>query len=212
MNRVITLFCLSLFACSACDANAAIPLGMYLYPSAILFLIPIIVIEAVAFKKSIENITWGQGYKAVTLSNLASTLAGFLFLTPLLIVIELVLRYAAAATKEKSLWGFINSIWFKVQATALNADTFTNPFINILTVIIGMTLAMIPFYFLSVWIEGLVNKRLLVPQGFDAQEVKRVTWRANLYSYFFLIVALSYLSFTHRSFHIIDKMLSMIKH
>ena len=210
MKRLITLFCVSLFACSACYANAVLPLGMFLYPSTVLYFIPITLIEAAAFKQDMENITWRQSLKAVTLSNLVSTLVGFLVLTPALMIIELYVRYFAVTHNEKGIAGVVNKIFLTLHTAALNGEPFKNAFLNVLAVITGTSLAMVPFYFLSVWIEGKVNKRILVPQGFNGAKVQKVTWLANLYSYSFLISAMGILSLSKDPLHFWDKILNML--
>lgn len=212
MKRFITLFCLSLFACGVCHANAALPLGMFLYPSTVLFFIPIMFIEAAAFKQDLENITWKQSLKAVTLSNLVSTLVGFLVLTPALLFIEFYVRYFAVAHNEKGAAGVINRIFLTLHTAALNGEPFKNAFLNVLAVLLGTCLAMAPFYFLSVWIEGIVNKHFLVPQGFDGAKVQKVTWLANLYSYSFLISAMAVFALSNDPLHFWDTILNMLMH
>jgi len=185
-----------------CLANGGVPLGMIIYPDTLFFLIPIIVIEAIVFKYHLRDLPWGKNLKAITLSNLASTLAGALCVAIPLILIELFLLFSAmGATPLKlnqGIGGVIGTVWLYLHATVLNyGEIVANPHLRALLVVLGMTIVMTPFYLMSVWVEGKVNARCLSLDMLKSHSIKRLTWEANAFSYAFLILALSYVSITN---------------
>lgn len=185
-----------------CLANGGVPLGMIIYPDTLFFLIPIIVIEAIVFKFHLRDLPWGENLKAITLSNLVSTLAGALCVAIPLILMELYLLWSAmGATSFRLNQGIgrvIGTVWLYLHASALNYGQFVaNPLVRALLVVLSMTIVMTPFYLMSAWVEGKVNAHYLSSSALGAHNLKRLTWRANGYSYGFLILALSYVSITN---------------
>ena len=203
MNHIIPLFLMSLFACSVCRASGDIPLGMVLYSDIFFFLIPIIVIEVFVFRGALPRLPWTQNVKAITLSNLASTLAGGICMALPIILLEIFFLFSVLGhtwlKMDEGLGGHILKGWVSLQDLILNTQTLAlNGPLRVIAVVVAMTLFITPFYFFSAWIKGKMNRRYLQDVA-DPQTIKKLTWWANGVSYTFVILALSYITIKNPS-------------
>lgn len=198
MNQIILLFCMSLCMCRACYAGGSVPMGMILYPDTLFFLLPSIFMKMLVFKGILPRLPWKQTVKAITLSNLASAVAGGICVALPMILLEIFFLFSVLGHTWLKMdegfgghilreWATLHDLIFRPQALALNGPQ------HIITVVLLMALFMAPFYCFSVWIEGKVNQRHL--QGVaNPLTIKKLTWCTNGVSFAFVTLALSYIS------------------
>jgi hypothetical protein len=176
----IWIVCLSTTA----KADAGIPLLVFIEPFLLFSLLFVIFIEIYIIRKTL-NSNLKETIKAVSLSNLVSTLVGVPLTWVILLVGEIFLLLSSALVFNSSLkaqtyiialapaWLFPHTKWgFQEKAITLWAILYL----------------MIVFYGVSAWIETKINRRLL--KRYNPLLIKKLTWEANLYSYLFLFLVI----------------------
>jgi hypothetical protein len=165
-------------------ADAGLPLLVFLEPLFVFLLLPVIFIEAYRIRVQLKS-KWTETLKAVTLSNLGSTLIGIPLAWALLVGVELVLMLFTSFFFNPS---FQTSTYISLLAPAWLVPLTTWGIKEKLMTLWSISYLLVYFYFVSSWIETKINGRVL--KGHEKNLVKRATWNANRYSYGFLFFIL----------------------
>lgn len=172
------LIFLSLFL--RAHADAGIPLLVFIEPLFILLFLPVVFIESCSMRLHLKS-NWIKTIKAVTFSNLGSTLIGVPLAWAILLVAELILTLLAAFLFNPS---FQSSLYISLLAPAWLVPFTKWGMKEKLMALWSIAYLFVYFYFISSWIETQINMRLL--KGYEKKCVRQATWKANLYSYGFL--------------------------
>lgn len=148
------------------------------YPAMLIALVPVIFLETLIFESYLHAGWRGSGWR-VAIANAASTIVGFPLTWLALLLIGLV------TTGGGSAYG-LATWWTRILAVTLQAAWLV-PYEPDLAWMIPSAAAvgLIPAFFVSVGIEGLVLRRLF---HITPEKVWQATWKANAVSYLILIV------------------------
>lgn len=122
---------------------------------------------------------------AITVSNLASTLAGFFVIYIPLLFMEYIaiMSTVDGSPKAHPLIAFFMDGYFYLSAALAGVQ---KPYgCTKLLIFLAITIVMLPFFFLSVFVESKVNFNFLKKQGITYSTVKRETLKDNGVSYIF---------------------------
>ncbi len=173
--KLFTIITVCLCICPALAfADAGIPMLALIIPGFLVSIIPIIIIESLYIKHRLA-LTQASAWKTATISNLVSTVAGVPLTWLILFIVEIITMRGGMA------YG-INTVAGKIIAVTLQAPWLV-PYEKDLGWMIptaGIVL-LVPFFFVSWWIEYLISKKML--RGSDAKAVKRAVRNANLITY-----------------------------
>lgn len=165
----------------AVQANSGIPLLVAIEPFLAFSLVPIILVEVCILRTKLKS-DWRETIKAVTLSNLVSTLIGIPMIWAIILIIELFLilitAFALPSSFQSPYITLLAPAWiFPMEKWGLQEKIITTW---------AISYVMVVFYFVSSWIEAKINCRFL--EHYNSLLVKQITWKANIYSYGFLLV------------------------
>lgn len=162
--------------------SIGIPMIILILPSFWLLLIPIILIESWVFKRNLPNLSFREIFWPLTVANLFSALIAIPISWLFLIIIEFILSLFINKTFPQ-----LSLSWQLLMGVTIQAPWIL-PFKNYFywMIPIATIWLLIPFYFVSSWSEGLIlTKFKLIP---DKSSIKKISWKANLASYSFLLI------------------------
>lgn len=162
-------------------------------PMYVLFLIPTIIIEWYVVKHYLPSISLCKTFWPITAANLVSTLLG----TPISLGIIQILAAGGIINLPSisEIWSLVISIVQAPWHLYENGEALTLVFHLIPTLLsIGL------FYFMSVWIEGLVLTKFFKIST-NKGLIKEICWKMNLVSYgCFFALGLTALAFVTKGF------------
>jgi hypothetical protein len=168
--------------CSALLLDTGIPLITLNLFAIILLLIPVIIVEALFYKKWLKLAT-GPAFKSSALSNIISTIAGYAIVIAIAFLIGLgVNGFRMSPIANLMLW-LNGSTWMQVA----NAH-FLIPVVCLLT--------FLPFFLVSYLIEYVVVRAMLrrslpTVSGITVHRLRRAVRNANLVTYLAMFIIVS---------------------
>jgi hypothetical protein len=164
-------------------ADAGIPMLPFAYPVIVVFLLPVIAIEAIYIRMRLRT-DWGKTISATAKANLVTMLLGFPLAWLVFLLLEILL-YAALLFS-----GIENHIHWTLSPRAtdflivITSAAWMEPIEEKWAVPVAYVALLIPSLFLS----GYVESRLLDKRGWLKSEGRSaaVVWQANILSYIFL--------------------------
>ena len=193
---VITVgFLMIMFYSRSAYADAGVPMIFITYPAMLLALIPIILIEAVIIERQLR-LGFGKTIRCVGIANAASTIVGFPLTWFVWAAFEMAFihggyllykfHFIGEGFSPADTWGRILSVI--LFTPWLVADEQHIYWMIPAAAIVGF----IPAFFVSVWIERSILRRLC--KTIDKPVIDRTTWTANVVSYMLLfIIAVAWL-------------------
>ena len=175
-NLLFVLLTLCVFPQDAC-ANAGLPMIMFMEYWFVLLFIPIILIETWVFKKYIPDVESIKVAKANICANLFSTFIGIPITWGILLAVQFLLGGSYA-------YGLKTFGW-QLYAVTVQAPWLIPYEANFYWILPAATMVLlVPFFFVSVWTEGWINKKFFKTQ--DSKHIDLITYKANRASYAFL--------------------------
>lgn len=174
-SKIIALFIIASLPGLA-YANAGVPMLMLAMPVYAISLLPIIGIESLYLSKKL-SLELHQALKAVSISNLASTLVGIPITWVLLVFIQMVTGGGSSYEVSTTFGKIIAVTW---QAPWLIPHEKELGWM----IPVAGTFLLVPFYFASWWSEYFVSIKMLKNQS--PIELKKYTRNANLITYLLL--------------------------
>ncbi len=171
-KKLSLIFCL-LSIPQLAFANAGVPMIILIMPTLALSIIPIIIIETIYISKKLSLSKKIAG-KAVTISNVVSTIVGIPLTWILLVAIQIFTGGGSSYGMDTALGKIIAVTW---QAPWLIPHESQ---LHWMVPVSGLVL-MIPFFFVSWWSEYFITKKIL--KDIDLKEIKRYVRNANLITY-----------------------------
>lgn len=217
LNIVCLVAAALIFRPLTASADAGIPMLPIAYPIVLLFLLPVIAVEAIYLQIRLRA-GWWRTVKAAAIVNAITLVLGYplawvvSFLIELLLVLVVVLMEKAGLRHV-----FGNRIyWLSILSPA-----WLGPADELSPILIAFVVLLVPAFLLSGYVEGrmlqhydllsstdqqrtLPEQLLSDQESFSSEEKRRKSevWRANLFSYLFLAAAgCLALYFQFRSFH-----------
>lgn len=177
-TRTLVLIFINIIACvvltpTSANADIGIPMIGHFWPVAWVFLVPVIVIEAVAFYFIVNRSCWSS-IKVSSIANVITTILGIPVTWVLLVLFQCVIGGGSARG--------IYTVSEKVYAVTVQSPWLI-PYEEELKWMCPAAAAFlcIPFFFMSVFVEYVVAKKL--SKSKDSGLTKRWAWIANLLSY-----------------------------
>lgn len=153
--------------------------------------IPIVLIEAFVIKKKLREYSFLKLFNGAAISNLISSFAGIPLAWGIITCIQ-VFIIPGGGTFYEELPQYLRLIF----AVTIQAGWLL-PYEKELEwmVPIALLVLLIPFFYVSYWIEAPIVSRFLDKgEGIDKIQVRKAVWVANLYSYLFLgLLTLGYI-------------------
>lgn len=207
-----------MFLCPlAANADAGIPMLPIAYPIVLIFLLPVVVIEAIYLQTTLRA-GWWRTFKATSIVNAITLVLGYplAWLASLLIEFILVL---VVVLMEKA--GLAHVFGDRIYWLSILSPAWLGAVDSLWPILAAFAVLLIPAFLLSGYVEGLMLERydllslpgwqqpsqneVAPPQEFvraGEKRCKREVWRANLLSYIFLAaVGCLALYFRFRGFH-----------
>ena len=159
-------------------ADAVVPMVALGFPFMLVAFVPVCLIE-IWFYARASALPWKRLCSPVLIANGASTLVGYPLSWALLLGVETVTTMGQSEP--------LNA-WTRLKAVTLQA-AWLIPYeseLHWMVPVAGMV-GLVPAFFISVWMERLVLKRFSFG---EMQFPIRGIWRANMWSYAFLLVLL----------------------
>jgi hypothetical protein len=183
LRGIIYIAATVLFCPLAARADAGIPMLPIAYPVVLLFLLPVIVIEAAYLRLKLRT-AWWNTIKATAIVNAVTLVLGY----PLAWLLSLVLEFLFIGIEyllfKMGLEHTLERLPAWVGVILLPA--WLGSWDKTWPVLVAFVVLLIPSYFLS----GFVESRMMLNRlDSESSEIKRAVWRANLLSYLFLAAA-----------------------
>ena len=161
-------------------ANIGVPMLFVQMPLMIITLPVVILIEAFLCKRWF-SLGWGRAFKVTGIANGLSTLLGFPLMWIALVVVQFVVGGGGVPQ--------IPEPWFSIYTVTVQAPWLV-PFEDRLYWMIptACLILLIPAFFLTIFIEGMVYRRSLTSDG-NSLSPSAATWRMHFASYAFLFLA-----------------------
>ncbi len=176
-SRIMTTILL-LWAANA-YANAGLPMIILIWPVFGLGLLPIIGVEWLVLKKRLPNITGGRLLYAASLSNIVTTAIGVPITWALVFGVELLLITLAGGNPN------FGPFWNNILGTTFGAP-WLMPNVaesgHVWPVPFAFLVLLIPFFFMSYWVEARITMWILKEETNRAL-IKKAVWQGNLLSY-----------------------------
>jgi len=159
-------------------ANVGLPMLLLVWPAAFVAFLPVVAVEAAVAQRVIE-VPWGAAWRLSFRANLVTTLIG-VPMTWLLMLFVQFLAFLVGTGLD------IGGRWSWIAAPFVLA--WLPPGVERATWWIGMAGAglSVPLFFVSVWIERRVGRRVLADAATKA--IRRWSWWANGWSYAGLVL------------------------
>jgi hypothetical protein len=165
-------------------ANAGVPMIFLTLPPMIVLLIPVILIEFLAFRNIAATQTIKQKIIGLSVANLFSTFIGWPVAWVILVVLQMVTGGGGAHGLNSPIGVILSVTQQAPWLIPYESDLYW-------MIPVAMTVLMIPFYFVSVYSERWILLKLWKKS--ERKDVVSLSWRAHIYSYLFLlIVVVSY--------------------
>jgi len=178
------LCALSIFVVSAAPAHAdaGIPMLAVVWPCSWILLLPVIAIESWVAVRFL-NVSWKEAIRLAGLSNLVSTVLGIPVTWGLCVLLEMMVGIPGATALARYHVGDGSALYgLMITAPWLYPES---PYWMVLT---AALILCVPFYFMSVWTEGLLVRRIAKAE--QKPEAMRWAWRSNGASYALIVVML----------------------
>lgn len=161
------------FLPSTVFANAGVPMIILIIPGFLVSIVPIIIIESLYLKRKLM-LPQARAWLTATVSNLISTVIGVPLTWVVLVLVQML-------TGGGSAYG-IGTVIGKIMAVTWQAPWLIpyEPELHWMVPVAGLVL-LVPFFFVSWWIEYLISKRML--RESDRKSVKLAVRNANLLTY-----------------------------
>jgi hypothetical protein len=180
---ILLIFLAVLFLPLTARADAGIPMLPIAYPVVLLFLVPVIAIEAIYLRLRLKT-AWWNTIKATAIVNAVTLVLGY----PLAWLLSLALEFLSMGIDF-----LLSKVGLEHSLDHLPAWLFVilfpawlGPWDKTWPVLVAFVVLLIPSYFLS----GFVESRMMLNRlELESSEIKRAVWRANLLSYAFLAAA-----------------------
>ena len=178
----LTVAVFSLLLSGVAEADAGVPMLFLTYPAMLLALLPIIGIETAVFERALRLGVRKTGWY-VAIANAASTVVGF----PLTWLVWMAVEMGVAFGLYKlNLGERLPDLVGRIMAVTVFAPWLGPNEQHLYWMVpTAAVVGLIPAFFVSVWIEGQVLKRLL--KTTETGTVQALTWKANLTTYAILI-------------------------
>lgn len=157
-------------------ANAGVPMLFVAMPAFLISLIPIIAIETWYISRGLK-LALGQALKTVSISNVISTVVGIPVTWFLLVLIQMVTGGGSAYGAQTFMGKVLAVTWQAPWLIPYEQD------LNWMIPTAGLVL-LVPFFFMSWWLEYLVTKKLL--KTLPALSIKNKVRNANIITYLLL--------------------------
>jgi len=187
-HRTVSYFMLTIFMLLFCFVENAycdmgVPIIFITLPAMVLAFIPICLVEAFVYKKSL-GVHYRIALKPSFISNLVSTIIGLPVSWLLLFIIGIGSSPVLPVLKNKFLHAIFRRISESAWKSAWIGGQDPQEFFS------AVTICLLASYFASVFIEYQIVKKLF--KAIDKNEIKRSTWKANWVTYhaLFIIFAL----------------------
>ncbi len=169
---------------AAARADAGIPMLPFAYPVIIVFLLPVIVIEAVYIRMRLRT-DWKNTFSATAKANLTTLLLGFPLSWLIFLIVELVFYMALAFSgiEDHIHWTIAPRVTeFLIVITSA---AWMGPVEEKWAIPVAYVVLLIPSFVLS----GFLEARSVSKAGLGPQRLcRRVIWQANILSYIFLAI------------------------
>jgi hypothetical protein len=180
-------FALLFFSQSAL-ADVGVPTIMLFEPLMISLLLPVIFVEFMIMRKHLRSLPKLKILKAVSISNVCSTLIGF----PITWMMVLIIQILYSTLLNSSL-DFFKIEWKKqIQIRYFLEPAWSAPHehptnVEMLGIGISLTIMLIASFFMSYWIEHKITSKIC--KETDISLIKKSVWHANIASYILLFVS-----------------------
>jgi hypothetical protein len=173
------------FAAPLAFADAGLPMLAVIWPLSAFAIVPIVLIESWVVR-ALLSIEWRTSLVQMTKANLISTLAGIPITWVALVALEM---GAAALTTNFTTSDSYPPLAAGDIGNVLLSAPWLGPFTGggYWKVPVATMALLVPFFFVSGWLEALLVRRAL--PGIPASAVRGAVWKANLASYSFLLLA-----------------------
>jgi hypothetical protein len=173
-------------------ADAGIPMIVLQLPAMIVLLVPVVLIESLVAYRHLR-IGFTKTASGLLVANLASTAMGFPLAWLIMLAVEfasylllLGMAHISPAIDRAFIHGTVSPMvqlaLSPVFAAWVGGDT-------VWQVLIAATVLLIPTFYISVWIERRVCRRIWASYSLDRSSVNKVVRNANVVSYLFLFGA-----------------------
>ena len=183
MRLLLILFLVALP--TAASANAGLPMLFILWPLSLPAFLPVVLVESWVVRRALE-VPWRVAIAQMTKGNLFSTVIGVPLAWVASVALEFGLAYVVTyGSKTRSYPPDGIGVVGKVVLTAPWLGPWReggNWIVPLASVVL-----LIPFFFASYWTEAWLVGRSLCPHS--PEQGRRAVWKANLLSYFGLLVA-----------------------
>ena len=175
-RRAILLSGLVAFAPQA-HADIGVPMVAFFLPPMWLSLVPVILLEGWILRRMLR-VDNRSAFTASAIANIATTIVGIPLAWVVLAIAELACCGGA---------GGLATLWQRIYAVTVQAPWLI-PYEKDLDWMVPSAMAVlaVPFFLVTVVIEGLINRRLL--PNVDRRKTWRATWVANAASYVMLLL------------------------
>jgi hypothetical protein len=168
-------------------ADAGIPMIFIQFPAMLCALIPVIFVEAFVVHRSMPLLSYRRTLGGLAAANAASTLAGVPLAWGAMLALEFITLFplALAAERSHSHWfdsAVLQTVLFPLEIAWLGPLSEKSAWVAG----IALALLLIPCFFVSVWLERWICRRLW--RTSDRQQVNASVFRANLLSYALLLL------------------------
>ncbi len=165
-----------------------VPMIFVQWPLMFAALLPVIAVEAWIFRRRL-TLPLGRAVKGSTVANLASTIAGVPIAWAVMLAVEFPLMLGISHFAERYHWAMSSPLW---SVLSMFMSAWVGPPIKSYAgIALAAAILLIPTYFLSVWIERRICRRIFKP--IETEPVNRAVRVANLWSYgLLLVLALSW--------------------
>lgn len=164
-------------------ADMGVPMIFVQWPLMFAALLPVIAVEACVFRRRL-TLPLGRAFKGSGFANLASTIAGVPIAWAVMLGVEFALMSGIGHFAERHHWAMSSPLW---SVLSIFASAWVNPPVQSYAgVALAAAMLLIPTYFLSVWIERRICRRVFKP--IERATVDRAVRAANLWSYGLLMV------------------------
>jgi hypothetical protein len=184
------------FLCLCQDAHASYPMIIDMEMGYLILFIPIILLKAWVFKNYLPQVGYGKLIKTNAAANAFSTIIAVPITWWILATVEFYLLYGEffyTSLQEEHFNLYHKLPWFLFRIIeapwlgCLDSSWIGNEAWSVLTspysdVIVGSAMILlVPFFFVSVWAEGWMNKKFFKSQ--DPKHTQQITRTANLWAY-----------------------------
>lgn len=164
-------------------ADVGLPMIIIAWPLMILALVPVIVVEALLIRRWVP-LSEREAFKGIAAANAVSTAVGVPLAWLVMFAAQMAIGLPMALVADKFNWnpkGPLFDVVAIIMSSAWIEDQGDN---NIWVIAVSMAVLLIPCFYLSVWIERRVCRRIW--KNADAAQVRLGVYRANLASYVLL--------------------------